>query len=114
MTTIVSLIVLVPVAFFQKTGIDAYAPLARVIIGGLSISTLLTLFVVPVLHEAFDDLAVWWNMRRERSSDRPRPTLEPPVNSVRTHRVRRIHPRARDDAGGLRGPGYILAIAFAE
>ncbi len=75
MTTIVSLIVLVPVAFFPKTGIDAYAPLATVIIGGLSISTLLTLFVVPVLHEAFDDLAVWWNMRRERSSDRPRPTL---------------------------------------
>jgi len=65
MTTIVSLIVLVPVAFFQKTGIDAYAPLARVIIGGLSISTLLTLFVVPVLHEAFDDLAVVEHATRE-------------------------------------------------
>ncbi len=66
MTTIVSLIVLVPVAFFPKTGIDAYAPLATVIIGGLSISTLLTLFVVPVLHETFDDLAVWWRTRRQK------------------------------------------------
>ena len=75
MTTIVSLIVLVPVAFFPKTGIDAYAPLATVIIGGLSISTLLTLFVVPVLHDAFDDLAVWWKARRATSSDRPHPTL---------------------------------------
>ncbi|HEV2741410.1 MAG TPA: efflux RND transporter permease subunit [Candidatus Elarobacter sp.] len=56
MTTIVSLVVLAPVAFFPKTGIDAYSPLATVIIGGLSISTVLTLFVVPVLYSAFDDL----------------------------------------------------------
>jgi len=56
MTTIVSLVVLVPVAFFARTGIDAYAPLATVIIGGLSVSTVLTLFVVPVLHDTFFDL----------------------------------------------------------
>ena len=60
MTTIVSLIVLVPVAFFPKTGIDAYSPLATVIIGGLSISTVLTLFVVPVLHDVLDDLPESW------------------------------------------------------
>jgi HAE1 family hydrophobic/amphiphilic exporter-1 len=64
MTTIVSLIVLLPVAFFPKTGIDAYSPLATVIIGGLSVSTVLTLFVVPVLHDAFDGLGVWWRGRR--------------------------------------------------
>ncbi|MDQ6943178.1 MAG: efflux RND transporter permease subunit, partial [Candidatus Eremiobacteraeota bacterium] len=56
MTTIVSIVVLVPVAFFPKTGIDAYSPLATVIIGGLTISTVLTLFVVPVLYSTFDDL----------------------------------------------------------
>ena len=60
MTTIVSLIVLFPVAFFPKTGIDAYSPLATVIIGGLSISTVLTLFVVPVLHDIFDEVPQWW------------------------------------------------------
>lgn len=68
MTTIVSLIVLVPVAFFPKTGIDAYSPLATVIIGGLSISTLLTLFVVPVLHDTLDDLPAWWRSVRHRSA----------------------------------------------
>ncbi len=68
MTTIVSLIVLVPVAFFPKTGIDAYSPLATVIIGGLSISTVLTLFVVPVLHDLFDDLPEWWNRSLLRRS----------------------------------------------
>lgn len=60
MTTIVSLIVLAPVAFFPKTGVDAYSPLATVIIGGLSISTVLTLFVVPVLHDVFDEVPDWW------------------------------------------------------
>ncbi|TAM78244.1 efflux RND transporter permease subunit [bacterium] len=71
MTTIVSLIVLVPVAAFPKTGIDAYSPLATVIIGGLSISTLLTLFVVPVLHDILDDLPEWWRtavLRRQTNA----------------------------------------------
>ena len=63
MTTLVALAVLVPVAFFPKTGIDAYSPLATVIIGGFSISTVLTLFVVPVLHATFDDAAVWVRSR---------------------------------------------------
>ena len=57
MTTIVSLVVLIPVAFFPKTGIDAYSPLATVIIGGLTISTVLTLFIVPVLYTGIDELA---------------------------------------------------------
>ncbi|MHB8199148.1 MAG: efflux RND transporter permease subunit [Vulcanimicrobiaceae bacterium] len=72
MTTIVSLIVLVPVAYFPKTGIDAYSSLASVIIGGLSISTVLTLIVVPVLHDLFDDLPEWWRhtvLRRPRGGD---------------------------------------------
>ena len=59
MTTIVSLIVLIPVAFFPKAGIDAYSPLATVIIGGLAVSTILTLFVVPVLHDVLDDASTW-------------------------------------------------------
>ena len=66
MTTIVSLIVLIPVAFFPKTGIDAYSPLATVIIGGLSISTVLTLFVVPVLHATLDDMPLWWSQTLAR------------------------------------------------
>ncbi|HZZ01261.1 MAG TPA: efflux RND transporter permease subunit [Candidatus Baltobacteraceae bacterium] len=54
MTTIVSLAVLTPVAFFPKTGIDAYSPLATVIIGGVAVSTVLTLVVVPVLYDVLD------------------------------------------------------------
>jgi HAE1 family hydrophobic/amphiphilic exporter-1 len=57
MTSLISIMVLIPVAFFPRTGIDAYAPLATVTIGGLALGTLLALFVVPVLHTCTDDLA---------------------------------------------------------
>jgi HAE1 family hydrophobic/amphiphilic exporter-1 len=57
MTSLTTMVVLVPVAFWPQTGIDAYAPLATVILGGLSVGTLLALFVVPVMHTYSDDLA---------------------------------------------------------
>jgi multidrug efflux pump subunit AcrB len=66
MTTIVSLVVLAPVAFFPKTGIDAYSPLATVIIGGLTVSTVLTLLVVPVLFDLLSDAPSWWRARTVR------------------------------------------------
>jgi HAE1 family hydrophobic/amphiphilic exporter-1 len=56
MTSLISIVVLVPVAFFPRTGIDAYAPLATVTIGGLGMGTVLALFVVPVLHTYTDDI----------------------------------------------------------
>jgi HAE1 family hydrophobic/amphiphilic exporter-1 len=72
MTTIVSLIVLIPVAFFPKTGIDAYSPLATVVIGGVGLSTILTLFVVPVLYALFDEwgerLRAWRSLRGEANA----------------------------------------------
>ena len=39
-----------PMAFKLETGSEAYAPLARVIIGGLISSILLTIFVVPAAY----------------------------------------------------------------
>jgi HAE1 family hydrophobic/amphiphilic exporter-1 len=72
MTSLISIVVLIPVAFFPRTGIDAYAPLATVTIGGLTMGTVLALFVVPVLHTYTDDLATamrrvvgWRRARRD-------------------------------------------------
>ena len=50
MTVMVTLAVMLPLALFPSTGLDAYAPLATVILGGLSVSCLLTLGVIPVLY----------------------------------------------------------------
>ena len=41
---------LLPMAFKLETGSEAYAPLARVIIGGLLSSIVLTIFVVPAAY----------------------------------------------------------------
>lgn len=59
MTVIVTLVVIVRLAFFPDTGMDAYSPIATVILGGLSISTLLTLIVIPVMYSLVDDGTQW-------------------------------------------------------
>jgi HAE1 family hydrophobic/amphiphilic exporter-1 len=59
MTVFISLIVLFPVAFFPKTGMDAYSPLATVMIGGLFSATILSLLAVPVIYSLMDDMARW-------------------------------------------------------
>jgi HAE1 family hydrophobic/amphiphilic exporter-1 len=63
MTSLITIIVMVPVAFFPKTGLDAYAPLATVIIGGLIVGTILSLFDIPIMHTYVDDLVVWMNRK---------------------------------------------------
>ena len=59
MTSIITIVVMVPVAFFPKTGLDAYSPLAMVIIGGLAMGTILSLFDIPIMHTYVDDLNRW-------------------------------------------------------
>lgn len=79
MTALISIIVMVPVAFWPKTGIDAYSALGSVIIGGLSVGTLLTLFVIPVLHTLVDDLGTGIHRLVWRGSPRPG---GPAINTV--------------------------------
>ncbi|MES2309709.1 MAG: efflux RND transporter permease subunit [Verrucomicrobiota bacterium] len=47
MTSLATIIGLIPMAAKLGTGSEAYAPLARAIIGGLTISVILTVFIVP-------------------------------------------------------------------
>jgi HAE1 family hydrophobic/amphiphilic exporter-1 len=50
MTSLATIIGLVPMALKLGTGSEAYAPLARAIIGGLTVSVALTVFVVPAAY----------------------------------------------------------------
>ncbi len=50
MTSLATLIGLIPMALKLGTGSEAYAPLARSIIGGLSVSVVLTVFIVPAAY----------------------------------------------------------------
>jgi multidrug efflux pump subunit AcrB len=50
MTSLATLIGLLPMAIKLGTGSEAYAPLARAIIGGLTVSVVLTVFIVPCAY----------------------------------------------------------------
>jgi HAE1 family hydrophobic/amphiphilic exporter-1 len=65
MTTVAMIFGMLPLAFALGEGSEARAPMARAVIGGLATSTLLTLFVVPVVYTLLDDVGVWVRKRRE-------------------------------------------------
>ena len=50
MTSLATIIGLMPMAMKLGTGSEAYAPLARAIIGGMSVSLVLTVFMVPAAY----------------------------------------------------------------
>lgn len=56
MTTTATIIGMLPVALRIGKASEIRAPMAIVVIGGLLVSTLLTLIVIPVLYSLFDDL----------------------------------------------------------
>jgi multidrug efflux pump subunit AcrB len=50
MTSLATIFGLIPMALKLGTGSEAYAPLGRAIIGGLTVSVLLTVFIVPASY----------------------------------------------------------------
>jgi multidrug efflux pump subunit AcrB len=50
MTSLATIIGMVPMALKLGTGSEQYAPLARTIIGGLTVSVILTVFIVPAAY----------------------------------------------------------------
>jgi cobalt-zinc-cadmium resistance protein CzcA len=59
MTALVASLGFVPMALNTGTGAEVQRPLATVVIGGIISSTLLTLFVLPILY---------WLLHREKTS----------------------------------------------
>jgi multidrug efflux pump subunit AcrB len=50
MTSLATIIGMIPMALKMGTGAEQYAPMARAIIGGLTASVLLTIFIVPAAY----------------------------------------------------------------
>lgn len=67
MTTVAMIFGMMPLALAIGEGAEARAPMARAVIGGLITSTMLTLFVVPVVYTLLDDAAAWVAKRRKSS-----------------------------------------------
>ena len=64
MTSCAAILGMMPIALAIGKGSETNAPMATVVIGGLLTSTVLTLFVVPIVYTLFDDLG-----RRFRKND---------------------------------------------
>jgi HAE1 family hydrophobic/amphiphilic exporter-1 len=55
MTTLATILGLVPMSLGLGEGAELQAPLARVVIGGLATSTLVTLVLVPAVYTLFEE-----------------------------------------------------------
>lgn len=56
MTTLTVVIAMLPVAFLSSAGSEYRSPMALVLVGGMTSSTLLTLFLIPALYVLLDSL----------------------------------------------------------
>ena len=54
MTTLTTLFGFAPLAFMGGEGAEVKSPMALTVIGGLTVSTLLTLVVIPVMYDLLD------------------------------------------------------------
>lgn len=70
MTTLTSVLGFLPMAMSSAEGGEMMRPLAVVLIGGLSVSTLLTLYVIPVLYTFFDDREIKKKAKKEAKAER--------------------------------------------
>ena len=62
---------MLPLAFALGEGAEQRSPMAHAVIGGLITSTLLTLFVVPVVYTLLDDLTMKVFGRRKADAHAP-------------------------------------------
>jgi HAE1 family hydrophobic/amphiphilic exporter-1 len=59
MTTLAMIAGMAPVAMAVGRGNEARAPLATAVIGGLLMSTVLSLLIIPCIYSVFDDIQEW-------------------------------------------------------
>ncbi|UJR79527.1 efflux RND transporter permease subunit [Sandaracinus amylolyticus] len=76
MTALTTIVGMVPPALGTGDGAEIWAPLGRAVVGGLTVSTLLTLFVVPVLYVL---LAGWIDRRKARRAKPSEPAPSEPM-----------------------------------
>jgi hydrophobic/amphiphilic exporter-1 (mainly G- bacteria), HAE1 family len=67
MSTLTSLAGLLPLVLFPGSGSELYRGVGAVVLGGLGVSTLLTLFVVPVLFAVLWKSRAWISQKLSRS-----------------------------------------------
>ncbi len=73
MTSLATIASALPLALGLGPGAETRAPLARSIIGGIVLSTLVTLVIVPVFYVLFDRFGAWvWSLTEREEDAKPR------------------------------------------
>jgi HAE1 family hydrophobic/amphiphilic exporter-1 len=73
MTSVATIAGALPPALAIGPGAELQRPMAVALVGGMAVSTLLTLFVVPAAYSVLDDAMEWARSRRSRRRDAPPP-----------------------------------------
>jgi HAE1 family hydrophobic/amphiphilic exporter-1 len=69
MTTITTLVGLLPMALDRTEGAGLWSPLAITVLGGLFVSTILTLFIVPSIYLLFGDIPLLFRPKKKNTYD---------------------------------------------
>jgi multidrug efflux pump subunit AcrB len=76
MTSLATVVGLMPMALGLGTGSETNAPLARAVVGGLTVSTILTLFLVPTVYAMLEERFPR-SAERLAATDSETPTTQP-------------------------------------
>lgn len=76
MTAFTTILAMLPMAIGLGEGSETMSPLATVVIGGLLVSTLITLVLVPVVYSIFDDWGLKLGSRFKKSDQTAEPEME--------------------------------------
>lgn len=68
LTGLVASLGFVPMAIARSAGAEIQRPLATVVIGGLIVSTILTLLIIPVFYRLVNSFPFWWKRLRSPHS----------------------------------------------
>jgi multidrug efflux pump len=70
MTSVATIAGALPPAFAIGPGAELQRPMALALVGGMAVSTMLTLFVVPAGYSVIDDIVTWVRVRRHARAER--------------------------------------------
>ncbi len=70
MSTLTTLLGIMPLALFPGKGTESIQPIAKTLFGGLLVSSLMTLFLTPVLYHVFNSRHEQKNLKKKRDLER--------------------------------------------
>ncbi|MCL2478756.1 MAG: efflux RND transporter permease subunit, partial [Treponema sp.] len=73
MTSITTILAMIPIAFFAGPGTDTIQPIARTFVGGITVSSFMTLFVIPVVYSLFNG---WHDRKISQGNGQAAPVQE--------------------------------------